>query len=118
MILVFTVLGLFSCGKKAPLTTPLKKPDHLLTQTEMVDILVQVHLLESAVNLRNAKNQTQNKKDLLRVPDIFLPYKTNQAGFLENFNWYSSQPQLLLTIYDEVLVRLTRMQAEEDKKKT
>jgi hypothetical protein len=117
LFIILLAFCFIACGKKPPETTPLAKPAHLLTKDEMVSVLVQVHLLEAAVNLQNAKNQTQNRKDTLRAPDLFKKYGITFPEFKENFTYYASQPKIFLSIYDEVLIQLTRLQAEDERKK-
>lgn len=95
----------------------LVKPAHLYTRQEMVKIITEVQLLESAVNLKNAQNQNLNKKDTLVYSDLFKKYKTDYVEFTENFNYYSSQPEVLSSIYDDVISELTRKQEELNKKK-
>jgi hypothetical protein len=83
----------------------------------MAELLTQVHLLESAVNLKNAQNASMNRKDSLAYNDIFLKNQTIYSEFKENFTYYSSKPEELEIIYDEVIENLTRMQALEERKK-
>jgi hypothetical protein len=108
---------LSACGAKKTNPAVVEKPAHLLTKAQMIGTLSEVHLLEAAINLKNSQNQTQNRKDTLAYSSIFKKYGTNYADFQENFRYYSSNPEELSTIYDGVIILLTRRQAEEDVKK-
>lgn len=108
---------LFSCGKKKEEASPLPVPAHLLTPHQMAGLLTQVHLLEAAVNLKTAQNQSTNRRDSVAYSDIFQKYQSTYAEFKENFAYYSSKPDELEVIYDEVISELTRMQAVEERKK-
>ncbi len=111
------LLTLFSCTGKQKDFSPLPRPKHLLNKTQMAELLTQVHLLEAAVNLKNAQNQSLNKKDSLAYNDIFKKYNIDYAEFQENYKYYASTPKELESIYDEVISDLTRMQAVEARKK-
>jgi hypothetical protein len=111
------LLALFSCTGKQKDFSPLPRPTHLLNKAQMAELLTQVHLLEAAVNLKNAQNQSLNKRDSLPYNDIFRKYNIDYAQFQENYKYYASTPKELETIYDEVITDLTRMQAVEERRK-
>ena len=116
---LFFLLALFfvsACGHKTE-NGDVKKPRHLLTRAQMIGALADVHLLEAAINLKNAQNLTQNKRDTLAYSSIFRKYDISYSEFQENFRYYSSMPEQLSAIYDGVIILLTRRQAEEDLKK-
>ena len=121
--LLFTFLSLFSllmlqsCGYKSQKPPAVVKPSNLYSKEEMVKLITDVQLLEAAVNLKNAENQNLNKKDTLVYSDLFRKYRTSYSEFQENFNYYASQPEVLGSIYDEVISELTRREAELNKKK-
>jgi hypothetical protein len=112
----FLILSLTACGNKSG-NPEMKIPTTLLSKEQMTLILCDMHLLEAAVNLRTAQNQTASKKDTLIYSDIFKKQGTTYEIFQENFKYYASQPVLLSKIYDEVIIDLTRKEAEEEKKK-
>jgi hypothetical protein len=93
------------------------KPAHLLSQDQMIKLIADMQLLEATVNLKNAQRQSLQKKDTLVYGDIFKKYNSSYSEFQENFSFYSSKPEVLSKIYDEVIIELTRMQAEDDQKK-
>jgi hypothetical protein len=117
LFVAFFSLTLFACTGKSKDVNTVNKPTHLLSKSDMSSLLTQIHLLEAAVNLKNAQNQNQNRKDSLQYNDIFNKYQIDYAGFQENYKYYSSNPKELESIYDEVIGELTRMQAVEDRKK-
>jgi hypothetical protein len=111
-----TLLLFSACGTKGS-HTEIKAPANLLSKEQMVKILADLHLLEAAVNLRTAQNQTTSTKDSLSYSDIFKKQGTSRDGFQESFKYYASQPAVLSKLYDEVLIDLTRREAEEERKK-
>jgi len=110
------LLLLSACGIKSS-GPEIKKPEPLLSKEQMVLILTDLHLLEASVNLRNAQNQATSKKDTLLYSDIFKKHATSYEVFQQNFRYYASQPVVLSQLYDEVIIDLTRKEAEEDRKK-
>jgi hypothetical protein len=116
VICLSSVLLIGSC-KQNPKTHVVAKPLHLLSQDQMVKLIADMQLLEATVNLKNAQRQSLQKKDTLAYGDIFKKYNSSYREFQENFAFYSSKPEVLSKIYDEVIIELTRMQAEDDQRK-
>jgi hypothetical protein len=117
VLFVFILLILpAACSQKNSALIP-AKPEHLLSQEQMVSLIIRMQLMEATVNLKNTQRQTLQKKDTLRYGNIFRESGSSYDNFQENFRYYSSQPDVLNKIYDRAIAELTRLQADEDRKK-
>lgn len=84
-------------------------PENILTKNKMVEIMVQVHLAEAALNL----NLNDNKAGETKVyQDIFRKKNVSKNQYEESLKYYTEHPEKMVEIYDEVLNELSRMQAE------
>lgn len=109
---LFCVL-LFACSDE----TVVNIPDTVLPKQKMAEVLMDVHLLESSMNLnvynmdRIAAENTTPGFDILRKNSV------TKQQFDQSFDFYSQHPALLNEIYDSVLNNLSKMQAEVMNKK-
>jgi len=105
IFLVILVL-LFSCSQRVD-----KKPEHLLSESQMIEILVEVHLLESAYQLNMIKGM---KDDSLNIGDyydaLFASKECSFEEFDQSFTYYSEDPKTMEILLDSVLTRIQMME--------
>jgi hypothetical protein len=126
------ILFLCSCGQSAkPVVTA---PDDLVPQSTMVEVLADVHLLEASLSIRSYSPlppQMRNhlppefrhdsvspvsdpaKKDPLPYYNIFKEHKITQKQYDATMAWYAANPDKLNELYDQVIIELTKRQAED-----
>ncbi len=108
---LFLFIVIFSCKR-----TGYPKPDKLINEKEMADILYDIHLYESIY-----RNKTGNK-DTLAFTDhdlhfsILEKHGIEDTLFLESILYYSCYPKVYENIYKDVVDRLVMLE-QEDKKK-
>lgn len=102
LLVLFIVLGC-NADKK-----PSKK--YLLTRDQIVLVLVDIHLTF-------AIQTTPEFHDLLMLYDsidvhsgIFIKHHVDKAAFDSTLSYYSRNPENLISIYDEVIMRLSKLQ--------
>ena len=106
VIFAFSLLCFFSCDseKKRP------APAVLLTESQMVDVLMDVQIMEATINYKKNANQ---KTEYLRksgYDTIFAHYGIADSIFKENMTYYyEAEPQTLLRVLDSVNNRLAKM---------
>ena len=85
-------------------------PEGYLSKEEMVDIMVDIHLVEGA------RSGTLLLGDTNKLPDyyarIYEKYGLTEAEFKTNFDWYTQHPQQLKEVYEEVIVELSKLEEE------
>jgi hypothetical protein len=96
---------LFSC-------TSNEKPDNILPSEQMVDIMVDMHLAETAANLKLVGVDSLSPSYGQLYEGIFAKYGTTKSAFDSTLYHYSVRPEEMNVIYDEVLERLSEMDAE------
>ena len=105
VVFAFSLLFFFSCDseKKRP------APAILLTEPQMVDILMDVQLMEATISYK--KNANQMTEYLKQGYDtIFAHYGIADSIFKDNMTYYYDvEPQTLLRIVDSVETRLAKM---------
>ena len=108
-VFVFILLTLFfSCTQKEE-----KKPTHLLSESQMIDALTEVHLLESAAKLNlleGLKNDSLNIRDYYDALFMTKPYSYKE--FQESFTYFTRRPSQMEVFLDSVLIRVQMMELE------
>ena len=108
-ISVFILLTLFfSCTQKEE-----KNPTHLLSESQMIDALTEVHLLESAAKLnllQGLKNDSLNIRDYYDALFMTKPYSYKE--FQESFTYFTRRPSQMEAFLDSVLIRVQMMELE------
>tara|TARA_A100001015_G_C15014006_1_gene724611 strand:+ start:1944 stop:2282 length:339 start_codon:yes stop_codon:yes gene_type:complete len=108
-LFLVTLFTLFiSCAQQEE-----KKPTRLLSQSQMIDALTEVHLLESAVKLNLLDGL---KKDSLNIRDyyeaLFATKSYSYKEFQENVAYFSRRPSQMEAFLDSVLIRVQMMELE------
>lgn len=108
---IFLSVLFFSCSEPKQ-----EIPDHVLKKDKMRDVMVDVSLLESTLNLNliNGK-KLQDAANMKR--DLFQNHGTTQQQYDTSIYFYSHHPEIFKEVYDGVLQELSKMQAEESLKK-
>ena len=98
---------MFACkNQQSPSDTDLQKPDSLISRSQMVRILTDVHLTEAALSY--LKNKGGSPKSLSNdyYNAVFSKYKISRKNFDANFNYYKSDQENLIKMYEEVIKNL------------
>lgn len=91
-ILVFAVAG-----------CKVKKPNDVISESEMENLLYDYHLAKS---MGDNLPYSENYKKELYIDAVFRKYGTTQAAFDSSMVWYTRNTELLSKIYDKVRRRL------------
>lgn len=113
LFIACTLLAI-ACGnndKKETLKSSVK-PAHLVSKTELIDIIVELHLLEAANANRLVLDSITSVNQPAYQEGIFKKHKTTRADFNASYNYYSANNDTTMAIYEEVVTRLSKLQAE------
>lgn len=108
-ILIILVIGLsiISCSKK-----PVKIPEDVLSEAEFIPVLVDVHLAEAMIQFKNmSRNDSTQQLAYGYYSAIYKKYGINAKEFGRSFKFYTSQPELMTSLYDSVIARLSLQNA-------
>lgn len=97
-IIIGSFFIFMSCGN-----TAIKKPNNLISEDQMVDILYDVMIINSAkgVNKQLLENNIQNPKEY-----IYTKYKIDSLQFAESNNYYTNKREAYKSIYDRLDLKL------------
>jgi len=94
-------------------------PERLLTESEMIDIMTDVQIIEADINYRKTQEKETevtpyNYRKLTEsyYDQLFAHYGITDSIFSQNVQYYTEHPAVLEKIMDSVLHRLTKEQAE------
>lgn len=111
ILIGLTALIIQSCS--APKVTI---PNDVLSKENMVAILTDIHLAESAVTLKFTNKDTSMLQAAEYNNFIFKNHKTTKEQFNKSYDFYVAHPDILNKIYDDVLTELSKKQGEAAKK--
>ena len=96
-----------SCNEKEP-----EKPAYLLDEEEMVSVMVDMHLVETAHNLKLIGPDSTNAEYNSYFNSIFASHQISKVDFDSSLFYYSTRTQQMNAIYDKVLEELYEMESE------
>jgi hypothetical protein len=104
------LLVLFACKNRESLSvTDLQKPDSLISRTQMIRILTDVHLTEAALVYMKTKGETSKNLTDDYYNAVFSKYKISRKNFESNFDYYKRDQEDLIKMYDEVINNLEKL---------
>lgn len=109
--LIVLIMAFSSCGTGKDSAQP-KKPDYIIPKDQLVDIMVDIYIVESANNMRILDRDTTNPS----YGDFFSAVMEKHDFALEDYErslqYYALDPEEINAIYDETLERLSKMESE------
>ena len=106
LFLLFVICLFFSCSSEKKK----QDPTVLLSETEMVDVLTDVQVMEAAIAYKKNINQPTEYLKTRGYDTIFAHYGITDSIFKVNMvYYYDLEPLTLIRIYDSVESRLARM---------
>lgn len=87
--------------------------EHALPKQKMVEILTDIHIAEAAIKVNAVPVDSIDDYLEKYYDEIYALHKTNKEEFKRSFRFYSGIPVVLDSIYEEVLISLSKKQAME-----
>ena len=106
---IFVVVFIISCSKN-----PVPKPDNLLDDEVMTNILFDIAILQAAdgtMTYRLAENNIKVNSF------IYEKYKIDSATYYQNQKYYAADTRKYKKMYQEVLARLDEIKSSSETKK-
>lgn len=85
------------------------RPLGVLSQDEMVDVLLDVHIVESAIKTLDSNSKRVEKQEYYN--EMFAKHGITKEQFDNSLEWYSHHPKRLVEVYDEVKIKAENLQA-------
>lgn len=88
------------------------KPFNVLSEKEMTDVLVDLHLTTAAINIRVPIEQKAIRQQYINA--VFEKHGLTREEFETSLDWYTKNSKQLSAIYDAVELQLTQMETDVD----
>ncbi len=102
------LLLLASCADKSKAF----KPERILTEQEMMDVMTDVQILEADMNHRKADGKRIDGMAVSYYDQLFEHYGITDSIFKQNLRYYTERPATIEKIMDSVTQRLTKEQGK------
>ena len=101
------LLLLMSCNDENSKVTA---PTVLLSESQMVEVVTDVQIIENAINHRRGKGYKVTNLKTQGFDAIFSHYGITDSIFLENLDYYNDNPIMMKRVMDSVNANFKRMQ--------
>ena len=106
LLLILALFLLVSCSSEKKK----QAPTVLLSETQMVDVLTDVQIMEAAIGYKKNINQPTEYLKTIGYDTLFSHYGITDSIFKLNLTYYNEvEPQTLIRILDSVENRFARM---------
>jgi len=88
---------------------PSKPPprEYFIPREKLVEILVDMHMADAIQSTPSFRDLSLDYDSIDLYSDIFLQHETNKLAFDSTMIYYSKNPRDLVSIYDEVIMKMT-----------
>ena len=97
------------------------RPERLLTEHEMIEVMTDVQIIEADINYQKSEERDQDKQDSVKIApkdyakmtreyydQLFAHYGITDSIFTQNMRYYTERPEVLERIMDSVTNRLAK----------
>jgi len=108
----FTVLllsALTSCYHEVKDTV--SRPDRLLSEDSLVEVLTEVQLADGAITYKRISHKKPGNDKEKYYAYIYQKYHLTPELLKHNIDYYNTDPDKMIAIYDKVLAKLSQLEA-------
>lgn len=113
--LLLVTIACLSMSCKRNDTNQEPKPEIMLSENQMIQLIADINLAEASLNYKRNKGITLTKFKEPVFALIFEKHGLTRQILEDNLSWYNQNPVLMEKIYDSVLVRLNTIRDEAAK---
>lgn len=106
LFILIVFLSVFSCDKKDP-----AMPDDLLSKESMVNILINIHIAEAAISLKDLPSDSAQVLYKRKKQEIFKEHGVASSRFYKSYQYYISDIKGMDDIYAAVIDSLSLREA-------
>lgn len=107
-ILLFAlVFAVVACDKPI-----MPKPEHLIKENQMIDMLVDVHLAEATYNKYRYDSVMQDNSSANFYASVLDKYAVSDSLFEQSYVYYASLPKKFEKMYRKVMSKLSEQEQE------
>ena len=108
-LILFFIAACVSCSKPKPVI-----PDGVLSQKEMIPVLVDIHIAQSATGLYDPEDSVKYTMNEL-LPYILKIHHIEKVKYDSTISFYTRHPEIMQQMYEEVINELSKKQGEASK---
>ena len=112
IVLCFSVVSFTSCKEKKQEL----RPTFVIAKDTMVQILAEVHLLESSIGIRIFEEKKIVYTRNIVKSKIYKKYGVSKERFFKSYNYYTKNSESIDSIYTDVISEISKRQFELLKK--
>ncbi len=105
IVLFLLVVVLSACDKPI-----VPKPEKLVREKQMIDMLVDIHLAEATYNKFRYDSIMQNNSSVNFYYSVLAKYEIPDSVFEQSYVYYASQPKNFEKMYRKVMSKLSEME--------
>ncbi|MFW5975068.1 MAG: DUF4296 domain-containing protein [Bacteroidota bacterium] len=109
ILILMMVFSIFSCSEKEK-----ERPEVVLSESEMVEVMVDVHLAEAVLTRKRGENQEVEDLSDKYYDEVFDKHNITKKQFDTSFSYYQQNLSNLQRIYEQVITELNKMQRERE----
>jgi len=83
-----------------------KASEEVINHNQMISLLTEVHIVDGSMYSLSQNPDSLYKYGLNRYLSVFKKYHTDSAQFKKSLKYYTTQPDELEAMYDQVLANL------------
>jgi len=102
ILLIAAIITICSCSKKAE-----EVPAGIVSKPQMVDILIDIHIVEAKINQLRINKDSANKVFTIFEKDIFEKHKVQDSVYRKSYGYYLDHPKVMEEIYNAVVDSLS-----------
>ncbi|WP_319229874.1 DUF4296 domain-containing protein [Draconibacterium orientale] len=112
LILIIAVFAFSACENEI-----MPKPEHLIKEKKMINMLVDVHLAEAAYNHIRYDSAMINSRTENFYYSVLDKYEVTDSLFEQSLVYYESHPKNFEKMYRKVMSRLSELEQERSGRK-
>lgn len=107
ILFLFLFAGLVSCDK-----LPIEKPENLISEKNMIKMLVDIHIAEATYNHMRYDSAFKNSSSTNFYYSVLEKYQVPDSVFEKSFVFYASTPKQFEKMYQDVMNKLSETEQE------
>lgn len=102
LLVIFIVLSC-NADRKPP-------KQYRITEDQLIDVLVDIHLIFAIQTAQEYRDLTLLYDSVDLHTSVFTKHHIDKAAFDSTLSYYTRKPETLIEIYDEVIMKLSKLQ--------
>lgn len=110
IISLFITLTITSCKNENSLILNIDKPDDLLSEDSLINVLVDIHMADAIISQSTFVNEEKKTFTYSAYGNIFKKHNISKTRFETSLGYYSASPDELHKIYEKVLAKMSELE--------